>query len=122
MPNGARLSVGRAAGWESPSRGARRAGESGWQMEHCYAIAERGIGKTWWISFPGRDGIISAADDAGQIVAQAQDALTSAAIYGGCLPSAIEDGTMPPADLSDFEQPAIVVVIPFGAPATRAAA
>jgi hypothetical protein len=115
MQNGTRLSVGRAAGWESPSSGTGRAGESGWQLEHDYAIAERGIGKTWWMSFPGRDGIISAADDSGQIVAQAQDALTSAAIYGGC--HGIEDGTMLPADLSDFEQPAI----PFAAPATWAA-
>jgi predicted RNase H-like HicB family nuclease len=47
-------------------------------MLHYYAIAERGSGTTWWISFPGRDGITSVADDAGQIVAQAQDALASA--------------------------------------------
>ena len=44
-------------------------------MLHYYAIAERGGGKTWWISFPGGDGIISAADKAREIVAQAQDAL-----------------------------------------------
>jgi hypothetical protein len=31
----------------------------------------------------------------------------------GRLPRAIEDGAKPPADLSDFDQPAFVVVIPF---------
>ena len=82
-------------------------------MRHYYAIAERGTGTTWWISFPGRDGITSAADDAGEIVAQAQDALASVAMYGGRLPRAIEDGARPPADLSEFEQPAFVVVVPF---------
>jgi predicted RNase H-like HicB family nuclease len=82
-------------------------------MRHYYAIAERGTGTTWWISFPGRDGITSAADDAGEIVAQAQDALASVAMYDGSLPRAIEDGARPPADLSEFEPPALVVVVPF---------
>jgi predicted RNase H-like HicB family nuclease len=82
-------------------------------MLHYYAVAERGTGTTWWISFPGRDGITSAADDAGEIVAQAQDALASVAMYAGRMPRSIEDGAKPPADLSDFEQPAFVVVIPF---------
>ena len=120
MLNGAHLSVARAVGWERPSGDTGRGGESGWRSEHYYAIAERGNGQVWWISFPGRDGIISAADDAGQIVAQAQDALASAAMYGDCLPPAIEDGTMPPADLSDFEQPVMVIVIPFPAPQAAA--
>ena len=92
----------------------RRSGKEG-QMLHYYAIAERGSRTTWWISFPGRDGITSAADDAGQIVVQAQDALASAAMYGGRLPPAIEDGATPPTDLSEFDQPAMVVVIPFAA-------
>jgi predicted RNase H-like HicB family nuclease len=91
-------------------------------MAHYYAIAERGDGGTWWISFPGRDGIVSAAEDAGAIVAQAQDALASAAMYGGQLPPAIEDGAKPPADLIGFDQPTMVVVIPFAAPVTRVAA
>jgi hypothetical protein len=82
-------------------------------MQHYYAVAERGDGPTWWISFPGRDGITSAADDAGQIVPQAQDALASVAMYDGRLPRSIEDGAKPPTDLSGFEQPAFVVVIPF---------
>jgi hypothetical protein len=90
-------------------------------MLHYYAIAERGSGKTWWISFPGRDGITSAADDAGQIAAQAQDALASAAMYGGRLPPAIEDGALPPTSLSDYEQPTMVVVIPFMPVAMEAA-
>ena len=68
----------------SPENG-RRSGKEG-QMLHYYAIAERGSRTTWWISFPGRDGITSAADDAGQIVVQAQDALASAAMYGRRLP------------------------------------
>jgi predicted RNase H-like HicB family nuclease len=91
-------------------------------MPHYYAIAEAGEGGSWWISFPGRDGIVSAADDARQIVSQAQDALESVAMHGGRLPQAIEDGAAPPADLSEFQTPAMVVVIPFATPVTRAAA
>lgn len=90
-------------------------------MPHYYAIAERGDGGTWWISFPGRDGIVSAADDATGIVAQAQDALASAAMHGGRLPPAIEDGARPPADMSEFQQAVMVVVVPFQ-PATTAKA
>ena len=101
----------------SPENG-RRSGKEG-QMLHYYAIAERGSRTTWWISFPGRDGITSAADDAGQIVVQAQDALASAAMYGGRPPPAIEDGATSPTDLSEFDQPAMVVVIPFAAPEGR---
>ena len=90
-------------------------------MAHYYAIAERGNGGTWWITFPGRDGITSATDDAGQIVAQARDALASSAMYGGRLPLSIEDGATPPPDLSDFEDPTMVVVIPFVPAAAEAA-
>jgi hypothetical protein len=80
--------------------------------QHYYAIAERGNGTTWWISFPGAS-IYSAADDAGGIVAQAQDALESAVMYpGGRLPPSIEGGAKPPTDLSEFESP-LIVVIPF---------
>lgn len=84
-------------------------------MAHYYAIAERGEGSTWWISFPDRPGITSAADDAAEIVAQAQDALASVLMYapGDELPVSIEDGAKPPTDLSDFGQPTIVLVIPF---------
>jgi hypothetical protein len=84
-------------------------------MQHYYAIAERGDGRTWWISFPGRDGMVSAADDAADIVAQAQDCLASVAMYDGRLPRSIEDGAKPPPEavLAEFEQPTIVVVIPF---------
>jgi predicted RNase H-like HicB family nuclease len=85
-------------------------------MAHYYAIAERGQGTTWWISFPDGPGIYSAADDAGEIVAQAQDALASVLMHPPAdLPRSIEDGAQPPADLSDFEKPALVVVIPFKA-------
>ena len=82
-------------------------------MPHYYAIAEAGEDGSWWISFPGRDGIISAADDARQIVSQARDALESAAMHGGRLPLAIEDGAVPPTDLSEFQAPVMVIVIPF---------
>ncbi|HEX4174163.1 MAG TPA: hypothetical protein VHY82_17015 [Acetobacteraceae bacterium] len=90
-------------------------------MPHYYAIAEAGESGAWWISFPGRDGIVSAADDAKQIVAQAQDALESAAMHGGRLPRSIEDGATPPTDLSEFHASAMVVVIPFVPAAAEAA-
>jgi len=91
-------------------------------MPHYYAIAEAGEGGSWWVSFPDRDGLISAADDARQIVSQAQDALESAAMHGGRLPPSIKDGATPPADLSEFQAPAMVVVIPYAAPVAVAAA
>jgi predicted RNase H-like HicB family nuclease len=84
-------------------------------MQHYYAVAEPdGIGG-FWISFPGRDGITSAATSAAEIVAQARDALESVLMYppGALLPLSIENGAKPPSDLSEFEQPTIVVVIPF---------
>jgi hypothetical protein len=93
------------------------------ETKNYIAIAEASDdGKTWWISFPGRDGIISAADDAGQIVQQAQDALASAAMHGGRLPPSIEDGAAPPDDLSELRSSAMIVVIPFVASVARAAA
>ena len=82
-------------------------------MPHYYAIAEAAEDGSWWISFPGRDGIISAAADARGIVPQARDALASAVMHGGQLPPAIEDGAPPPGDLSEFATPSMVVVIPF---------
>ena len=86
-------------------------------MLHFYAVAECGEGKTWLISFPGRDRITSAADDAGEVVAQAQDALASATMDGGRPPRSIEDAAKPPTDLTDFEPPVMVVVTPFEAEA-----
>jgi predicted RNase H-like HicB family nuclease len=91
-------------------------------MLHYYAMAEAADGGSWWISFPERYGIVSAAEDARQIVRQAQDALESAAIHGGRLPPSIEDGAMPPGDLWEFQSPAMVVVIPFTISVTKAAA
>jgi predicted RNase H-like HicB family nuclease len=85
-------------------------------------VAERGDNDAWWIRFPDRDGITSAAEDAARIVAQAQDALASAIMYGGSLPPAIEDGALPPTDLSGFQEPAMVVVIPFVPAAAKVAA
>ena len=84
-------------------------------MPHYYAVAEAADDGSWWISFPGRDGIVSAAEDARQIVATAREALESAAMHGGRLPPSIEDGASPPASLSEFSTPSMVVVIPFAA-------
>lgn len=91
-------------------------------QQHYYAIAEAGEGGLWWISFPGRDGIVSVADDATQIVEQAQEALESAAMHDGRLPPAIENGASPPADLSDYRLSAMIVVIPFERALASAAA
>ena len=91
-------------------------------MPHYYAVAERHDGETsWWISFPGLDGVTSGTDDAGQIVAQAQDALASTLMWGGALPTSIEDGATPPQDLSGYDNP-LVVVIPFSPAAAKEAA
>ena len=80
-------------------------------MLHYYAIAERGPQGGWFLTFPPAAGY-SFAEAAEQIVAEAQDWLATAAT-DGTLPRSIEDGAKPPADLSDFERPTIVVVIPF---------
>src|SRR6516162_10880382 len=80
--------------------------------KHYFAIAERGSGSTWWISFPDIPGVFSAADDAGKIVSQAQDALASAMDTQRILSPSVEEGAKPP-DLTDFDQPAMVVLIPF---------
>ena len=82
-------------------------------MQHYYVIAERGGGRTWWLSFPDLPGVYSAADDPGDIQAQVRDALDTAVDAGMGLPRSIEDGAKPPADLSEFEQPTIVVVVPY---------
>jgi hypothetical protein len=88
---------------------------------HYYAIAERGPEGGWFLTFPGAAGY-SFAEHAEQIVAQAQDWLETAAMDGGQLPRSIEDGATPPADLSEFERPTMVVVIPFeSATAAKAA-
>jgi predicted RNase H-like HicB family nuclease len=88
---------------------------------HYYVIAERGDGRTWWLSFPDLPGVYSAADDPGDIRTQVRDALDTAVSAGMGLPLSIEDGDRPPADLSAFEEPTIVVVAPYE-PATVAKA
>ena len=82
-------------------------------MPHYYAIAEAGEDGFWWISFPGRAGITSGAEDARQIVAQARDALEIAAADNGLLPPSIEEGAMPPGELTEYDSSAMIVVIPF---------
>ncbi|HEU0218951.1 MAG TPA: hypothetical protein VFQ90_20005 [Stellaceae bacterium] len=91
-------------------------------MAHYYVIAERGQGRTWWLSFPDGPGIFSAADDAVDIQAQARDALDTVLMSpAGKLPRSIEDGATPP-DLDGFEQPNMVVVVSYQPAVTRAAA
>jgi len=89
-------------------------------MRHYYAIAERCPGGGWFLTFPGGPGY-SFADSAEQIVAQAQDWLATAADTGD-QPLAIEEGASLPTNLSDFDQPAMVVVIPFERVVSKAAA
>jgi hypothetical protein len=91
-------------------------------MQHYYAVAEPDDAGGFWITFPGRDGIASAATSAIGIVGQARDALESVLMYPPAdLPLSIEDGAKPPTDLSDYDPLSIVVVIPFE-PATTAKA
>jgi len=80
-------------------------------MQHYYAIAERAPDGGWFLVFPGSSGY-SFASTPEDIVPQAQDWLASAGMYGGTLPRSVEDGAQPPADLSGYDRP-LVVVIPF---------
>ena len=68
-------------------------------VQHYYAIAEGGQEGDWFLTFPDGGTGYSHADSAKDIVAQAQDWLASAAMYGGQLPLSIEAGAKPPADL-----------------------
>ncbi len=89
-------------------------------MKNYIAIAEPSDdGKTWWISFPGLPGVTSAAGRPEQIVTQAQDALASAVEAGATPPPAIEDGVVPPSDLSEYHSP-LIVLVPCHIPATAA--
>lgn len=82
-------------------------------MKHYYAVAEPDGAGGFWISFPDRPGITSAAASALEIVQQAQDALESVLLYPPAdLPRSIEEGGRPPADLDNYDRP-LVVVIPF---------
>ena len=91
-------------------------------MQHFYAVAEPDDAGGFWISFPDRPGLTSAAPSVWEIVTQAQDALESVLMYPPAdLPLAIEDGAKPPADLSGYDKP-LVVVIPFERIAAQQAA
>ena len=92
-------------------------------MQHYYAVAEPDGAGGFWISFPGRAGVVSAAASATEIVGQARDALELLTMYPPAdLPPAIEDGAPLPTDLSEYDPQAFVVVIPFAAPAVTQAA
>jgi len=85
------------------------------------AIAEPSDdGKTWWISFPGLPGVTSAADSPAEIASQARDALASAIEAGAVLPRSIEEGVIPQCDLSEFDNP-LIVLVPYTAPAAASA-
>lgn len=90
-------------------------------MAHYYAIAEPGPEGGWFLTFHDCAGF-SFAQNAEQIVEQAQDWLATAAMDKDGLPAAIEDGALPPTDLSDFAPLATVVVIPFAETGHRKAA
>jgi hypothetical protein len=77
---------------------------------HYYAIAERGRDGGWFLTFPGGGAGFSVADSVEEIVSQGQDWLKTAAMDGGQLPLSIEGGAKPPADLSEFESPLLVVI------------
>jgi predicted RNase H-like HicB family nuclease len=89
-------------------------------MKSYIAIAEHSDDGSWWISFPGIDGVISAAEDPDHIVRQAQDALATAVDTGRVLPPAIEDGGIPTYNLAEFDRPRVVVV-PYSMPSASAA-
>jgi predicted RNase H-like HicB family nuclease len=89
-------------------------------VRNYIAIAEPSADGTWWISFPGLPGVTSAADGPEQIAPQAQNALASAIEPGAALPPALEDGVIPPYDLSEYRNP-LVVLVPYIAPAAVAA-
>lgn len=85
-------------------------------MKHYIAIVEpSGDGKTLWISFAGLPDVMSAADRPEDIVGQAQEALISAVEAGAVPPAALEDGMLPPSDLSEYGNP-IFVLIPCELP------
>ncbi|HUZ65836.1 MAG TPA: type II toxin-antitoxin system HicB family antitoxin [Acetobacteraceae bacterium] len=91
-------------------------------MRNFIAIAEpTDDGRTWWISFPGLPGVISATNGPEQIAAQARDALASACEAGVVLPLAVEDGGIPAYDLSEYHNPPVVLV-PYEAPVPATAA
>jgi predicted RNase H-like HicB family nuclease len=91
-------------------------------MHRYHAVAEPDDAGGFWISFPRRDGIRSAATSADQIVSQARDALASVAKDedDGELPLSIEEGAMPPTDLTGHDNP-LVIAIPFEVTARAAA-
>jgi predicted RNase H-like HicB family nuclease len=89
-------------------------------MGHYIAIAEPADdGKSWWISFPGLDGVTSAADGPVEIATQAADALASAIEAGMTLPLSIEEGAIAHYDIGLYQNP-LVVLVPYTAsvPAT----
>jgi hypothetical protein len=78
-------------------------------------------GKSWWISFPGLDGVTSAADGPVEIATQPADALLSAVQAGMTLPLAIEDGAIPHYHIGLYQNP-LVVLVPYTASASATAA
>jgi hypothetical protein len=95
-----------------PARNSRRSDTKG-ATQHYYAVVEPVVTGGFRIRFPDRVGIAPAATTAGDIVAQAQDALALMLRHPGAgLPRSIEEGAEPPTNLNGYVDP-LVVVIPF---------
>jgi hypothetical protein len=85
-------------------------------VQHYYAVVEPAGTGGFRIRFPDRAGITPVAMTARGIVAQAQDSLALILRHPAVdLPRSIEDGAQPPADLSNYDDP-LLVVIPFERP------
>jgi len=97
---------------QRPAESGHRIGKEG-AIQHYYVVATPDGKGGFWIRFPDRHGIASAAMGAREIVTQAQDTLASMLKdLSVDLPHSIEEGAKPPANLSDYDDP-LVVVIPF---------
>jgi predicted RNase H-like HicB family nuclease len=95
------------------SAGSSRRSDAEGAVQHYYAVLEPAGTGGFRIRFPDRPSITSAAMSVRDIVAQAQHALALMLRHPAAdLPRSIEGGARPPADLSDYEDP-LVVVIPF---------
>ena len=95
-----------------PAPSSRRNAPDG-ATQHYYAVVEPAGTGGFRIRFPDRVGIAPAATTAGDIVAQAQDALALMLRHPGAdLPRSIEEGAEPPTNLNGYVDP-LVVVIPF---------
>jgi predicted RNase H-like HicB family nuclease len=100
------------AGTLQRSVGNSRRSDAAGAMHYNVVVQPAGTGG-FRICFPNRPGVTLVAITARDIVTQAQKALALMLRHPAAdLPRSIEDGARPPADLSDYDNP-LVVVIPF---------